>query len=179
MAQKSGLQFQVTTTPSIDKFIRYLEKQSYYRESLIDFWDEAGKRLVTRAKNYAPRWKGVLVRNIAYKTDKDFLPMWVKLGVFDNPKIEAQAAAMEWGTGLLSEASDSKKTRHFPPPDALNDWAIAHGFENGWVVARSIYNKGGLKPRRMFRRALSNYKKSIGREIKRFEKKIEKEFKFP
>lgn len=53
------------------------------------------------------------------------------------------APYMELGTGTFAG-----KSAHFPPPAALDVWARRHGAPSGFVVARAIFMRGGLKPRR-------------------------------
>jgi hypothetical protein len=75
------------------------------------------------------------------------------LGVLGTNK--QYAKPVEYGTGLLSDAPDSKKSRYFPPPSALEGWAKRHGL-NAYQVAHSIYMKGGTEPKRMFRSVLES-----------------------
>ena len=64
------------------------------------------------------------------------------------------AAYMEYGTGRLTDWPGGGKGRHWPPGGKLEVWAKRHGFESGFVVARIIGLRGGLKPRRYLRGAL-------------------------
>jgi len=59
------------------------------------------------------------------------------------------APYMELGTGTFVG-----RPRHFPPPSALETWAKRHGMGSGYVVARAIFLKGGLKPRRFLQGAI-------------------------
>ena len=60
------------------------------------------------------------------------------------------APYMELGTGTFVG-----RPAHRPPSAALNLWAKRHGIPGGgYVVARGIGLRGGLKPRRYLRRAL-------------------------
>ncbi len=77
------------------------------------------------------------------------------------------ARPMEYGTGLLSEAPDSKHSRHFPPPAALDDWAQRHGFPNGFIVARAIYRRGGLAPRKFLRGAVESKRQRVTAEFRK------------
>ena len=58
---------------------------------------------------------------------------------------------MTWTFGWRAQAIGTPKKggRHFPPSDALERWASRHGFGpgGGFVVARAIGRRGGLKPR--------------------------------
>ena len=75
------------------------------------------------------------------------------LGVLGTNK--EYAKPVEYGTGIFSEAPDSKRQRYFPPPSALEGWAKRHG-ANAYAVARAIYMRGGTKPARMFRSVLES-----------------------
>lgn len=64
------------------------------------------------------------------------------------------AVYLEYGTGTLAEGPGPKKgRRHYPPPAALDPWAKAHGWPNGWVLSRHIGDRGGLEPRYFLRDA--------------------------
>lgn len=60
------------------------------------------------------------------------------------------APYMELGTGTFVG-----KSRYFPPSDALDLWARRHG-TTGFVVARAIWRRGGLRPRRYLQRTLED-----------------------
>lgn len=84
-----------------------------------------------------------------------------------------QARAMEYGTGTRGDPQVSHKAGHFPPPASLDRWAARHGFASGFIVARAIARKGGLKARRMLRdglhdsmSAIQGFAKTMEREIK-------------
>lgn len=59
------------------------------------------------------------------------------------------APYQELGTGRFAGRS-----RHWPPAAALETWARRHGIESGFVVARAIGMRGGLRPRRFLRGAV-------------------------
>ena len=72
-------------------------------------------------------------------------PLWAKGG--SNVKY---APYMEYGTGRLADAEGGGGGgRHWPPAQALEGWASRHGFGpgGGFLVARAIGRRGGLKPR--------------------------------
>lgn len=58
------------------------------------------------------------------------------------------APYQELGTGTFAG-----KPRHWPPGSALETWARRHGMPSGYVVARAIGLRGGLKPKRFLQRA--------------------------
>jgi len=74
------------------------------------------------------------------------------------------APYMELGTGIFAGGS-----RYFPPPDALETWARRHGMPpgSGFIVARAIFRRGGLKPRRFLQGAFEENKDSITGYIER------------
>lgn len=103
------------------------------------------------------------------KVDGSSFPMWGSVS-----SNAPSARPMEWGTGLLSEASDSKHQRHFPPGPALDGWAQRHGFENGWAVARAIAKRGGLRPRRMLRDAWEDLRGRLPGFVKQMAQDVER-----
>lgn len=114
---------------------------------------ESMRDLGRRAGSYAPRWRGGIASRFRAKitTGSD--------GVLTEAKTQNKARGakpMEFGTGLLSTADDSKRSRYFPPPAALEGWALDHGFKNGFVVARAIWKNGGTAPREFLKRAIEN-----------------------
>ena len=122
-----------------------------------------------RARQKTPVDRGRLRNSITTEVDGAQVPLWAKIGT-NVPS----AKPVEFGTGLLSEAPDSKKRRYFPPPAALDLWARRHGLPSGFVVAMAIFKRGGTKPVRMLINALrdsqsdiSGYLKDAGRAIGR------------
>lgn len=93
-------------------------------------------------------WKGGAEASIQQLIDPSGQPMFAAVGTN-----EMKLRWGEFGTGLLSEDPDSGHRRHFPPPMALQEWALDHGFPNGWVVAKIISDRGGLEPRHLLRDA--------------------------
>lgn len=64
------------------------------------------------------------------------------------------APYVEYGTGTLAEGEGGKGGAHFPPPAALDRWARRHHMPSGFVVARAIARRGGLRPRPFLRPAV-------------------------
>jgi hypothetical protein len=99
--------------------------------------------------------------SINYEVDSSPVPLWVSV----RPQAGLLANVLEHGTGLLSEAPDSKGGAHFPPwgeaNPGLEAWAASHGLPNGFVVARAIARRGGLRPRRFLREALAEATEAI------------------
>jgi phage gpG-like protein len=108
--------------------------------------------LVTRdAKKFAPVDTGRLRASIAPEVRFEGTAAAGVVG--SNVKY---APHMELGTGVFVG-----RPRHWPPAAALETWARRHGFPSGFVVARAIGLRGGLKPRRYLQRALEQNKDKI------------------
>ena len=117
----------------------------------------------------APKDLYSLATSFTLDVDPSPFPGWAD--VSSNAR---NARPMEYGTGLLSDAPDSKHTRHHPPGRALEGWALRHGFDNGYQVAAGIYKRGGLSPRRFLRDAwrelsarMDGYLREMIREVER------------
>ena len=65
------------------------------------------------------------------------------------------APFMEFGTGTFAG-----KSPHRPPASALSRWARRHGM-NPFIVARAIFEKGGLEPRHYLSDALEENESKI------------------
>lgn len=53
------------------------------------------------------------------------------------------------GTGIFN--LDGPRAPYFPPSSALTGWARRHGLQGmEWIIARSIFFRGGIKPRPFF-----------------------------
>ncbi len=61
------------------------------------------------------------------------------------------APFMELGTGTFAG-----RPRYFPPPEALEVWARRHGIASGFLVARAIFRRGGLRGRKFLERGFEN-----------------------
>lgn len=161
--------------------------------NFLDRWRFAGER---EAKKLAPRWRGHLRRSITSERDKARFPKWARIGT-NLP----YAKPVEFGTGLLSDAPDSKHRRYFPPPAALDAWAIAHGFHTGSatkarasvglippkpgeetthpgsygvLVSQIIFKRGGTHPRRFLRGGAEKANANIPRYLANMADEIEK-----
>lgn len=55
---------------------------------------------------------------------------------------------------------------HFPPPDALEDWARHHGFDSAWPICKVIA-KRGLKERPYLNPAYEEEKDGFAERIKK------------
>ena len=131
------------------------------------------------ARGFAPHDQGNLRRDLAFVVDSDPQPEWAKVGTNN-----VAGRPMEFGTGLLSIAPDSNHRRHFPPPTALQGWALRHGFTDGagasiWStaggqVARIIGLRGGLEPRRFFERAMRSTAARLPSLVAQFIRNVER-----
>lgn len=120
--------------------------------------DKPLRRLLTRAAMYAqgsareraPVDTGLLRSSIAYEIEAGEAPLWAKVGtsVF-------YAASMEYGTGTQNDG-EGGGGEHWPPSGALSEWAHRHGIPNGFLAARAIGRRGGLRPRRFLRGGLAD-----------------------
>lgn len=109
------------------------------------------------ARKRAPVDTGRLRNSIGIEIDSSIPPIWAKIGTNVN-----YARPMEYGTGKLSDDPASAHAAHFPPSGALDVWAKRHGIAGGgFVVARAIGRRGGLKPRRYLRGGLADSRGAI------------------
>lgn len=70
------------------------------------------------------------------------------------------APYQENGTGIFAGRS-----RYFPPPRALERWALRHGIASGYVVALAIFRRGGTKGKKYLAKALEKNKRRINEII--------------
>lgn len=166
----------------VPELMQRLTRPEWAEVPMQRFMDRWRSFVTLEAKEHAPRWRGQLRRSITSQRDRRKMPRWARVGT-NNPA----AKPMEFGTGLLSDAPDSKHRRYFPPPAALDAWAIAHGFHAersdtaarsavgllgadrqttaagtyGVLVSQIIWKRGGTKPRRFLRNAAEEAEKKI------------------
>ncbi len=143
-------------------------------EPLRDWFKRVTFKIEGEAKKRAPVDKGRLRSSISTDVDRAVVPKWGSIGTN-----VSYAPFMEFGTGLLSDGKGGSNSPHWPPSSALNSWAASHGIEGGgFVVARAIGLRGGLKPRRFLRdgveaslpyarSAIAGMGKDIGQRFKR------------
>lgn len=68
-----------------------------------------------------------------------------------------QSAPMEMGTGTFAG-----QRPHFPPPRSLTVWARRHGMAGKeFLIARAIFRRGGLEPRKYMRSAIDNKRQTV------------------
>lgn len=128
-----------------------------------------------KAKSGAPNNKGQLVGSIDREMESHSLdtpPRWVRVGTNED-----HAIFMEGGTGLLNDLPEfgGNRKRHFPPPEKLDDWAHKHGIASGLIVARAIWRRGGLKPRRFLRNAFDEGEENLPGLLNHYAREIEEE----
>lgn len=111
------------------------------------FLTKWGTFVEREGKRNAPVWRGLLRRSLTHEVDGGAFPTRARAGT----NIE-YGPAMEYGTGLLSEAPDRTGGRHHPSAAQLAPWAKSKGADP-YVVANAIARRGGLRPRRYLRTA--------------------------
>ncbi len=116
--------------------------------SLGRFFVKVGAALERSAKIRTKVDTGRTRAATRFEVDKATVPAWGRL-FNDMPN----ALWMEYGTGTQSDSPNKSGRRHWPPGAALDLWARRHGFASGFVVAKIIGMRGGLRPVRMFRGA--------------------------
>lgn len=108
-------------------------------------------------------------KSVTHEIDSEPFPMFARVG-----SNRDQFRWGEYGTGLLSEDPESPKTRHWPPGDALEEWAAKRGM-TGHQVARIIGIRGGIAPRRMLRDSVEAVEPEIEGFLNEFADDIEAE----
>jgi hypothetical protein len=140
----------------LDKALKKADEK-ILRKPMKNFFNRSAVQVQNLARIKVPVDTGRLRNSISYEIDSSSLPLWAKIGTnvrYGKP--------VEFGTGLLSEAPDSKRRRYFPPPAALDLWASRHGIQSGLVVALGIFKRGGTPPRPFLRPALEESINAIG-----------------
>ena len=107
------------------------------------------------AKRNAPVDNGMLRNSISHELRVESLGGEKTIqGVVGSA--QPQAVWMEMGTGLPAGHARVK----MPPPSALEVWARRHGLD-AFLVARSIWKRGGLEPRRFLQKAFDDNRQKI------------------
>ena len=142
-----------------------------YVPPLRELLERVSITIENRARTNAPVDTGRLRSSLAHEIDAAPIPLYAQVG----SNVE-YAPMVEYGTGLLSDAPDSKHSRYFPPWGArnpgLDSLARHHGFANSFVVALAIWKRGGTKPTRFLRNAFADSQADIGAELEALGKKI-------
>ncbi len=143
------IEIQVTVT-GLEPLLKRLDDPQV-RQALHRRMNEATILVANQAKINAPVDTGRLRASIHNRVEDVSNGVIGRVGpnVFYGPY-------MEFGTGTQSDFPGRTGKHHWPPVSALQVWAGRHGFANGFIVARIIGRRGGLKPRRYLRRALQS-----------------------
>lgn len=155
----------------LDRLIRKTDS-SIMSRPMRRFFDKSSTTVLNRATKNVTVDRGRLRSSLTKETDGSTIPLWAKVGTN-----VIYAKPVEYGTGIHSEAPDSKGSPYFPPPDALELWAVRHGFDSGFVVAQIIFNAGGTVPKPYLRPALEDSTGDIEKFLSRAADDIEKEWK--
>lgn len=127
-----------------------LDSKTLLDPPLRTMLDAIGKTITTFAAVYAPIWETGSIGSSRFHEIEHKGDTWTLAFGFK----KETAVFLEYGTGLLAEGPGPRKGRaHFPPPKALDQWAKAHGWPNGWVLSQHIGKRGGLRPRYFLRDA--------------------------
>lgn len=145
-----------------DELIRDLETAKLAggpARRMLEKW--CGVTLNHAMKN-APHFQGHYRRSLTSEVDHAPMPTYGRVGSnLQTPQGQSIVAAIEGGTGKLSDLPGGTKRRHWPPAKALDAWALkkqiarkdGKGVLTGRDVAAIIGIRGGLKPRRVLRNA--------------------------
>lgn len=122
--------------------------------------DRALLHIEAGAKMHAPNFMGGVASSITHEVN--LLGGDVQ-GVVGSPlKV---AAYQEFGTGLLSDAPNAPRRRHWPPADALDVWARRVAGKTGREIAFFIGRRGGLKPKRFLRNSFDENFERVKSEL--------------
>lgn len=133
----------------LDELMRRLDPTKA-QVAMLRGMDVAMRDAANQAKMQTPVDTGLLRASISSESRVDGSDV---VGVVGTNK--EYAKPVEYGTGVFSEAPDSRHTPFFPPPGALEGWAKRHGM-NAYAVAWAIFKRGGTRPARMFRSVLES-----------------------
>ena len=151
----------------LDQIMRRAKPEILERP-MVRFFERATITVENRAKRKVPVDTGRLRASLGHGVDRRRpVPRHGAVGtsVFYAP-------FMEFGTGLLADVGGGTGRAHFPPPSKLERWARRHG-RNAFAVAKGIFERGGLKPRRFLRDAFEESRGDIGRLLGRAANEIE------
>lgn len=137
---------------------------------LRTFFKRAAIVVQGEIRTRVPVDSGQLRNLITTEIDDGAMPLYAKIGPLnaaEGSPMWYKARAMEFGTGRQGQPGVSHKSKHWPPPAALDVWARRHGFESGAQVARIIGRRGGLRPRKFmqegFKASMSALRGLVGR----------------
>lgn len=155
----------------LDQLLARMRAEPLFGEHLRKGIMAAALVVESEAKKRAPVDRGQTRAGITHKVDPSPLPLWGTVGT-NSPG----AAPMEYGTGRNSDGPNAS-AGHWPPSAPLDAWAKRKGIDvPGFVIARSIAAKGGLKPRRFLRGALDAKRDRVIKLVSGALKAAEREF---
>lgn len=132
--------------------------------SLLRKWRDDVRAYVVE---HVPVWRGESKAEFESEQDTAKFPLWAR--VFSN---SPQARWMEYGTGLLSDDPKSAHRRYFPNILGITPWSLDHGLVP-YLVAKGIYDRGGIAPRHYFRDAEAHADANLNRYLGAFAREIE------
>lgn len=137
----------------LDRIDAKLRLSSLLDPPLRKALNKIGETITTEAGENAPTWKRKRIKDSKFHAITSSGDVYDLAFGFE----EEISLYMEYGTGLLAEGPGPRKGKaHYPPPSALDLWAKAHGWPNGWVLSQRIGERGGLEPRYFLRDATDN-----------------------
>lgn len=130
-----------------------------------------GIRTMSDAREGTPVNDGRLRSSVVEEVDDSgIIPEFARVGT--NART---GPFIEGGTGTQSDLPGGSRKKHWPPPQALDDWARKHGvIGGGRSVAFFIGRRGGLKPRRFLRNAFEQNESSVPRLLAEAAREIER-----
>lgn len=150
---------------------KHLKNKLYVQGPVRNFLNRWGITVVNIARPLAPSNKGQIRSQLTHEVDSNKFPKWSRAGTNVD-----HAIFMEGGTGILSDLPGGKGGRHWPPANALEEWARLHGVPGGGAaVARAIGRRGGLRPRRFLRTGFEQAEGQVSRMIETCAREIEAE----
>jgi hypothetical protein len=153
----------------LSKIQRRLTTQDFVQIPTGAFLRDWREDLREEAIDRAPIWRREIVGSLESQQDTAKFPLWAR--VFSDVP---QSRWAEYGTGILSEDPNSARERYFPPVDRVRDWAEDHGVEP-FVLAQSIFDKGGTPPTHFFSDAERAADARFLGKLERFGRAIERQ----
>lgn len=141
---------------NLDEVLRKFDEK-LIAAPLKRFFERAAVTVQGKARPEAAVDMGLMRNAVVYELDQATPVLWAKVGLLRadaGSPLWKKGRAMEYGTGRMGDPAVSHAAQHFPPAAALDVWGRRHGGIPGFVVARAIARRGGLKPRPFLRPAL-------------------------
>ncbi len=131
------------------------------------FWERACISVENRARETCVVDTGRLRSSIGHEIDNANVPEWAKVG-----SSVYYAPFVEYGTGRFATGEGGGGGDHWPPGEALDQWASTHGFASGAQVAGIIGRRGGLMPKPFLGPAFENSTEDINRALELLKSEI-------